>query len=450
MRSGSAIDVHDEKVASERAQGASGTKATAAESSVPPQQQSELVQRILASAVFRKSRRLSDFLAFVCNRYQAGELTQIQEQRIGVEVFGRSEGYHVGEDSIVRSQARFLRQRLEEYFLHEGRDEAILLTIPKGSYIPQFSQRVLATDEIAAPEPSIPTANVSEKLTTRKQWLWPVVGVGVVILCVALFFVVKEYAANRPNAAAERIDEKFWSVVFDPSREQMIVPGDSSLVLMEEISGKDVNLADYIDQSYLSKLDPHKDGVAWKLISANFYTSLADLDMVYRLQNIPGLQHSKVYLRSARDLSLTELKEGNALLIGGPRANPWVQLFENNATFHVKYDAPTRLNVVFNSKVMPGEQAKYSDDITNVDHVAYGVISFLPSLDGRGSVLLIRGTKQAGTQAAGDFLFTKEFSELLQRVSYRGGFHHFEVLLTTGETHGDAHHTKVVSLHVMD
>jgi len=110
-------------------------------------EQKQLVAHILASELFKKSHRLTSFLKFICDQYSLGNAASINEQRIGTEVFGRPISYHVGEDSIVRSQARFLRQRLEEYFAAEGSQERFILHIPKGSYVPAFERR----ESISAP-----------------------------------------------------------------------------------------------------------------------------------------------------------------------------------------------------------------------------------------------------------------------------------------------------------
>ena len=40
------------------------------------------------------------------------------------------------EDSIVRTHARLLRQKLTEYFAGEGATEQIMVEIPKGHYLP--------------------------------------------------------------------------------------------------------------------------------------------------------------------------------------------------------------------------------------------------------------------------------------------------------------------------
>src|SRR5882724_11540826 len=82
--------------------------------------QRQLLGRILLSPKFRKSPRLSSMLSVICEQMWAGNTKSINEQSLGVLVFGRREGYSVGDDSIVRSQARFLRQRLAEHFIQEG------------------------------------------------------------------------------------------------------------------------------------------------------------------------------------------------------------------------------------------------------------------------------------------------------------------------------------------
>jgi len=60
---------------------------------VPILTQRQLVDRILASAKFRKSPRLSSLLSVICEQTWAGNTRSINEQRLGVLVFERREGY---------------------------------------------------------------------------------------------------------------------------------------------------------------------------------------------------------------------------------------------------------------------------------------------------------------------------------------------------------------------
>jgi hypothetical protein len=100
-----------------------------------------LVKRILASPEFQRASRLRDFLLYVVERKLADLPREVTETLIGHRVFGRPAMYNTGEDSIVRTEARILRQRLERYFANEGVDEPIVLEIPKGTYLPVFLRR---------------------------------------------------------------------------------------------------------------------------------------------------------------------------------------------------------------------------------------------------------------------------------------------------------------------
>lgn len=98
----------------------------------------QLAQRIAASGSLGRSRLMAEFLLYVVDRHILDRGDEITEQQIGVLVFGRPDGYDSNEDNIVRSYARNLRKRLEEYFSGEGSHEPLRMEIPRGGYVPQF------------------------------------------------------------------------------------------------------------------------------------------------------------------------------------------------------------------------------------------------------------------------------------------------------------------------
>ena len=94
------------------------------------------LDRLLASAGFANAGRMSRFLKFVVDRSLAGEGERLKEYVIGVEVFDRDATYDPRLDSIVRVEAARLRSKLAEYYAGEGRDDAVVLSLPKGGYAP--------------------------------------------------------------------------------------------------------------------------------------------------------------------------------------------------------------------------------------------------------------------------------------------------------------------------
>jgi len=98
------------------------------------------LDRILGSNLFRTAKRERDFLQFVIVLTLAGKADQVKETVIGIEVFRRPSSLDA-EDSIVRSTARRLRARLEKYYATEGQQDPVLICVPAGSYVPQFTWR---------------------------------------------------------------------------------------------------------------------------------------------------------------------------------------------------------------------------------------------------------------------------------------------------------------------
>ncbi len=95
------------------------------------------LERVLASPVFRTSRRCQDLLRYVVENAALGRTDRLKERTIGVEVFARPASYEPSEDAIVRVNANEVRKRLAKYYLDAGR-EGVWIELPPGSYVPEF------------------------------------------------------------------------------------------------------------------------------------------------------------------------------------------------------------------------------------------------------------------------------------------------------------------------
>src|SRR6202030_1250765 len=98
----------------------------------------QLVQRIISSPPFQKGTRLRDLLQFITEQTIHGKAHELTEQHIGNALFHKPSDYRPLEDSSVRVHVRQLRLKLHEYFNEDGRNEPLILDIPKGSYAPVF------------------------------------------------------------------------------------------------------------------------------------------------------------------------------------------------------------------------------------------------------------------------------------------------------------------------
>ena len=101
----------------------------------------EELSRVLESPLFVQSDRLGRFLRFTVETTLAGEAEVLKEYLIGTEVYDRKPPYHPSVDSIVRSEARRLRNKLKEYYESVGKDSPVFIHYRPGSYVPVFRHR---------------------------------------------------------------------------------------------------------------------------------------------------------------------------------------------------------------------------------------------------------------------------------------------------------------------
>jgi adenylate cyclase len=125
------------------------------------------LQRILASPVFGATDAQKAFLEFVVKKTLAGESEEIKGYTVATRVFGRRQDFDQATDPIVSIQANKLRRALEHYYLTAGKEDFIQIGIPKGSYVPTFSERVV--------EHSPAAQRGSERGIVRFEGAWPAV-----------------------------------------------------------------------------------------------------------------------------------------------------------------------------------------------------------------------------------------------------------------------------------
>ncbi len=96
------------------------------------------LNHLTQSAPFTRSRQLPRMLRFIVEETLSGQGERLKEYVLGVEVFERPSTFDPRLDSIVRVEARRLRAALEQYYAGEGRADAVMIELGKGSYIPSF------------------------------------------------------------------------------------------------------------------------------------------------------------------------------------------------------------------------------------------------------------------------------------------------------------------------
>jgi hypothetical protein len=422
-------------------------------------QKRELVQRVAASVPFQRTARLREFLIYVCERSLNNQLDEIREANIGNKVFGRGADYNPSEDNIVRVEARHLRKRLSSYFDGDGKDEPIVITIPKGSYAPLFLPREEAERGVddAALAPGLEAAAEGPVAPVRSRGfrIQVALGIAVVVLAALCLWQFFGSVGLRPQMVerGDSADRLPWSAVFDGTHQTKIVLADSCLVLYEDVVHEQVTLSDYVSRSYLRHLQDFSNTPQLRslleIILSRQYTSLADVSLVGKIMQFGQVHRDDVVLSYARNVNIRDFKSNHVILVGALRANPWVELFEPRMNFKFGYDEKFRRPLFRNKAPRPGEQPVYITGGAEGNSTdSYAVVALLPNLNRAGNVLLIEGTNSEGTEGGVEFLTDRDFTTtVLPRLGWKpaGRAPYFEILLRLRAVGGTSKDTEAIA-----
>jgi len=121
----------------------------------------EQLQKMFLDPIFANSEILRKFLAFIVDMTLAGHADWLKEYTVAVNVLDKSADFKPQDNGIVRIHAGRLRRALHNYYIHNGESDRIKIFIPKGGYVPvftddnnQFSIQGLNADDKLLSDPS--------------------------------------------------------------------------------------------------------------------------------------------------------------------------------------------------------------------------------------------------------------------------------------------------------
>lgn len=428
----------------------------------------DALSRILASKAFAKSARLSAFLRHVCVTTLEGREKVLCEQHIGTAVFGRPDHYNPSEDTIVRSSARLLRQRLASYYEEEGRQDQLRISIPRGAYVPVFvaatpaevTARAPAPDaagaslsaqpaqpqptpqqpaqQTAPPPPAPPKATaeappllppavqppaIAAPVPARAPRWWWLAGLAALLGLIL-------WLALRTSAPALDASKKFWALMLPADRDTLLVIPDNGLVMYQGDLHRVVPLSDYI-ANRPGVADTPAAALSLAQYGARRYTAMSSVTLAAEMGKLATAAPERYHVRFARDVQLTDFKHDNTVIVGVEQSSPWWALFRNQFNFHIDWDKDSGDFLVLNDHPASGEQAAYPFSWRDPNRRGYALIGFKRNLSGNGHTLLLGGTTSAGTDAAIEFLMNPASMAPLMKQAQRsdGSIGEFEVLL---------------------
>lgn len=394
------------------------------------------IDKLAASQVLHGSESLCKLLRYLAKHALDHPGTPIKEYQIATEVFGRSDDFDPQLDSMVRVQAGRLRAKLAEYYSANGTEDAIVVELPKGTYVLAFHHRTPA----ARPHSGQPAPELREGYRR-----WPAVtlalGVllGIGVAAIAAFVWSRSSAqAGLPRGAdsAPAAFRVFWNGFTSAQEEPWVIFSNAAFVGRPETG--------------MRYYDAAKDKGSFIL---DHYTGVGEVLAVHELDRVFGLLHRQIRIKRGSLFSLDDAKNNNLIFIGSPFEN--LTLLEIPGTqefvFRRMTSGPRNGDeAIVNVHPQPGEYKVFFPSAGNAPLTEdYAVVALVKGINPSQAVLVLAGTTTIGTQAAVEYVCRQSsVEELLLRlpVSQEGQLKPFEAVIRVKVTRGVPVNTELVAL----
>jgi len=368
------------------------------------------LRAILASSHFCNSKRYPALLKYIVENTLAGNSERLKEKTLLVEVFGRRANDDTSTDTVVRYTAGEVRKRLLLYYSNHRTNSGVRISLPPGSYIPEFlrgqeetepgeedteAAAVAGTDAIlygkdSATASAIGTSHLTnggEALPARPSrglfsmpWIW-LAG----IAALGLVMIAALWLTGRFSGPQRALDD-FWAPVLHNQRTVLICSGGNI----------------FSEKNFSGVATAGKD-VSYPFVSMQIASSIAQISRV--------LDHAGVSaeLLSSNATPLTDLREHSLALLGGYN-NTWTLRLLDPLRFRF---APDHGEYIMD-RLQPKTTWERDHTLPYSSADDYAVVARFrdPTVD--GWVVALAGLGRNGTEAAAQFVTSPHYLQVLR------------------------------------
>jgi hypothetical protein len=378
------------------------------------------LQEVLASPHFCNSKRYPALLQYVVEKTLAGEADLLKERTLGVEVFDRPPSYDTNADTVVRYTAGEVRKRLSLYYSELGRKPRIRISLPAGSYVPEFFHETDHPGEVhghlsthipssglfaamddeghepgqtalsaLADEAALPVFRSDERhdaLHTQRRtkaiprgWL-ALAAVAILVIGGAGW----RYRAIHPPTPLE----SFWTPVLHDQSAMIVCIGGS-----------------VFSQTHLSGVATATKDVDYPFVSMQSVSAVAQLSAL--LESNGGVI---TQLQPAATTPLTELKEHPVILLGAYN-NQWTLRLLQPLRFHF---APEEDAEAIVDSEHPAVRWERDPALPYSSADDFALVARFHSTTTDSWVVVLAGVGRNGTEAAAQFATSPHYMQLLR------------------------------------
>jgi hypothetical protein len=274
------------------------------------------VEQLLHSETLRNSETLKRLLKFLAERSATGEADQLKEYTIAVDALAKPSTYDPRHDSAVRIQIGRLRQKLAEYYRTEGKDDPLIIDLPKGHF------KLTCTPRIAMADVAPSRTKGDRRLptwATASMWLTLMVAVawgGYSIVRIRQAEATSSVIATRWTPELEEL----WRPFIATSRPTIVAFQDPLFVELER--GSEIYYRDKSTHDWSQALNSpgiialRKTFKNSSMQPSRYYTSFGEVNAAFLIGRLLGARESNISVVRNSQLSWQQLADNNVVFVG--------------------------------------------------------------------------------------------------------------------------------------
>jgi hypothetical protein len=373
---------------------------------------------LLKSEQFSGTKRCHDFLEFVVSSALAGDSENLTERTLGAQLFGRPIDYETGSDAIVRVRANDVRRRLTEYYSDQHRTSEVSISLPTGSYIPEFHWAATqsadaACAEVTSPGQSLPASALESHLPIEARdamgargFRWPT------LIFVVAAIVLGAGAALLLHNSAPRDSalKQFWQPLIR-ERSPVIVCFGNGVSFWPSQSVRQAIVEG--NQTLMANPGPIT-------LTRDDTVTVGNLRAAISILNSLNSYGVRSELRWPQEVESTDLDQSNVIFVGGFN-NPWSMSLNKGLRFSfTQIQTPAKSLWMIQDRTSPNEDWSITKAYPEQNGTDYALITRIIDRDGKRVIVSVGGLSQFGTQAAGEFLADETALSAFERSAPNG------------------------------
>ena len=359
------------------------------------------LKQILNSKVLESAPSLRRLFEFLGKKALAGEADSLKEYSVGVDALNKLPTYDPRSDASVRVQASKLREKLQTYYETEGREDPLIVDLPKGHYKLEFRHR--DQDNGLA---SLAAAEAQIKTWRRRALVLG--GCLASSLLIAMAALIGNAARSTAPPQSWSPDlEAIWRPFLSGGRRVMLSLGTPMFLRFHDGFFRNTRLNDPTQLAGAARSPLLPDYIREPFLASFDYTGGGEACGAVRVNLLLAARGTAVVLQPSNALSWEDIRGNDLIFIGAPKFN--VQLLG----IPIKQDFVFEGSDIRNLRPRPGEGAIFVDS----DFEGYGLVSRLPGLHGNGSIMVVAGNSTEATRAVAEYLSDPRYAaQLVHRL----------------------------------